>query len=337
MSCLRTAVVVCTFNPKQQHFERSLAALARLAKQYFCAFDCLIVDNNSQPHVAELPYVQDFLRVFPSARVVREEEPGLSAARLRGISETTADILVFFDDDNEPAENYLHEVNAFFNRHPEVGVVGPGNVDVEFLGPVPGWIDKSCRHFFQERHSKFTEYACIRTPWHAVYPAGTGQSVRRVVLERYAALVVDGVCTATGRKGKSLASGEDGQIVHTAVLMGYAAGICPEMRLRHLIPESRCSAEYLARLSYGVTASLLPAAVESFPELRGNSQFAPPSRSRYLRDKWVAAVREWMHESAPLRRIRSAARVGDAVGRYGAAGLPVPPWLTREKHRLKLP
>jgi hypothetical protein len=255
---------------------------------------------------------------------------------LRGVSETTGEVIVFFDDDNEPAANYLREVVDFFSKHPEVAVVGPGNVDVEFLGVVPSWIAASCRHCFQERHGDFAEYACVRAPWHPVFPAGTGQSVRREVMERYAARVAEGSCTATDRKGDSLTSGGDGQIVHTAVLMGYAAGICPSMRLRHLIPESRCTVEYLSRLSYGVTASLLPAAVESFPEIGDQAQYAPPTWLRYQRQKWAAACRERIQEAAPLRQIHAAARVGDAIGRYLAAGRTVPSWLDREKRRLGL-
>jgi glycosyltransferase involved in cell wall biosynthesis len=328
------SVVLCTYNPTDKMLARSLASVSRCVSDFGSDAECVVVDNNSTPPIRERPVVASALADLPRLRVVVEERQGLSFARLRGVAETSGEVIVFFDDDNEPSATYLREADRVFREHSQVAVFGPGVVDVEFLGHVPPWIDSSCRHFFQERQSSFTEYACLRTPWHAVYPPGTGQSVRRVVMERYAARVADGACTATDRRGKSLSSGGDGQIVHTAVSMGYAAGICPELRVRHLIPESRCTVEYLSRLSYGVTAALLPAAVESFPELRGRGEYAPPSRLRYQRDKWLAAVRESMQEVAPLRRIHSAARVGDAVGRYLAAGLPVPAWLAREKQRL---
>jgi hypothetical protein len=328
------SVVLCTWNPSEELLGRALTSVAALLPPASAPFECVIVDNGSDLPVADYRYVKNFLQATKWARVVREERQGLAFARLRGLVETSGELLVFIDDDNAPEASYLEVVHRLCREHPQVGVFGPGNVDVEFLGHVPPWIDSSCRHFFQERYSNFAEYACLRTPWHSVFPPGTGQSVRRVIMERYAARVADGACTATDRKGGSLSSGGDGQIVHTAILMGYAAGICPELRVRHLIPESRCTKEYLSRLSYGVTSALLPAAVESFPELRERAEYAPPSWLRYQRDKWWAAIREPMHEVAPLRRIHSAARVGDAVGRYLAAGLPVPAWLVREKQRL---
>lgn len=333
---MSVSVVICAFNPKRDLINRTLDAVAIASRDLAMRCECVIVDNNSNPPLRDMPALTKFVRDEPGMRVVHESRQGLAFARLRGVSETTGEVIVFFDDDNEPAANYLREVVDFFSKHPGVAVVGPGNVDVEFLGAVPTWIATSCRHCFQERHSDFEEYACVRAPWHPVFPAGTGQSVRREVMERYAARVAEGSCTATDRKGDSLTSGGDGQIVHTAVLMGYAAGICPSMRLRHLIPESRCTVEYLSRLSYGVTASLLPAAVESFPEIGDQAQYAPPTWLRYQRQKWAAACRERIQEAAPLRQIHAAARVGDAIGRYLAAGRTVPSWLDREKRRLGL-
>jgi glycosyltransferase involved in cell wall biosynthesis len=294
------------------------------------------VDNNSSPPLSARQGILQLLRDMPNTRLVRESRQGLSFARVRGVAETTGDIVVFFDDDNEPHPTYLVAVEKAFREYSQVGVFGPANVDVEFLGAVPHWVDQSCRHFFQERHSDFVEFACIRSPWSQIYPPGTGQSVRRDVVQRYISRVADGSCTASDRSGSSLSSGGDGQIVHTAVLMGYAAGIHPEMRLRHLIPASRCTVEYLSRLGFGVSAALLPVTMESFPELRDRGEYAPPSWARYQRHKWLAALRELLKEPAPLRWIHAAARVGDAVGRYIAAGQTVPSWLEREKQRLGL-
>jgi glycosyltransferase involved in cell wall biosynthesis len=330
------AVVICTFNPVAALLSRTLAALSLCPEIELRQWECVIVDNNSTRPVQDEPCVQQFMRKHRHARVVREGKQGLTAARLRGAAETTAEVVVFFDDDNEPEPGYLRAVDEGFRSFPQVGVFGPGNVDVEFLGAVPPWVDQSCRHFFQERHSTFVEFACIRTPWSHIYPPGTGQSVRRDVVQRYLTRVAEGSCTASDRLGNALSSGGDGQIVHTAVLMGYAAGIHAEMRLRHLIPASRCTVEYLSRLGLGVSEALLPAAMESFPELRDRGEYAPPSWARYQRQKWLAALREPIQEPAPLRRIHAAARVGDAMGRYIAAGLPVPSWLEREKQRLGL-
>lgn len=331
------SVVICTFKPEEQYFRRMLDSLQTLERPVGTNIECVIVDNNSDPPVASRGYVAAFLEASSWVRVVREDRQGLSHARLRGLVETTGKVLVFFDDDNQPDRKYLSQVIHAFERYPQVGVWGPGNVEVEFLDAVPRWVDRSCRHMFQERRSEFTEYACLRTPWISSYPAGTGQSVRRDVMERYAARVAEGACTATDRAGNSLASAGDGQIVHTAVLMGLAAGVCPSMRVRHLIPAARCTSAYLSRLCYGVSSSLLPATAESFPEVVRRPEYRPPSWARYHRQKLIAWIRECLTTCGPLRRVLSAARVGDAIGRYAAAGRPVPRWLDREKARVTKP
>jgi glycosyltransferase involved in cell wall biosynthesis len=330
------SVVVCVFNPANEVLRRVLTAIKLCMRGHGGRAECVVVDNNSSPPVSARHGISQLLRDMPNTRLVRESRQGLSFARARGVSETNGDIIIFFDDDNEPEPTYLTAVSQVFRAYPQVGVFGPGNVEVEFLGGVPEWVDASCRHFFQERHSTFIEFACIRQPWNHIYPPGTGQSVRREVVQRYVTRVAEGSCTASDRSGNALSSGGDGQIVHTAVLMGYAAGVHPGMRLRHLIPASRCTVEYLSRLGFGVCAVLLPATMESFPELRDRGEYAPPSWARYQRQKWLAALREPLMEPAPLRCIHAAARVGDAVGRYIAAGRPVPSWLEREKQRLGL-
>jgi glycosyltransferase involved in cell wall biosynthesis len=328
---MNLTVVVCTHNPDPSVLARTLCSISDLDRGGAESAECLIIDNNSKPPVAVLPGVQNFLHSNTWARIVREDRQGLSYARIRGIAESLGDVLVFFDDDNEPDRSYLAEVSHLFSTHADVGVWGPGSVDVEFLGATPDWVRKSCRHMFQERHAQFTEYACVRTPWMTAFPAGTGLSVRRSVMRKYADRVADGSCSATDRKGKSLASAGDGQIVHTAILMGLACGVHPHLKVRHLIPETRCNEEYLSRLCYGVSASLLPAAVESFPELLDARELKPPSWALYQWQSWSSFLRGFSRVPSPMRRVITAARAGEAVGRFTAAGRPVPRWLDRDR------
>ena len=81
-------------------------------------------------------------------------------------------------------------------------------------------------------------------------PIGAGFVVRRAVLESYSkAFSDDTTRIALGRRGQSLSSGEDNDIVLTALAGGWAVGYTPELALTHLIPAGRTRPEYLARLS----------------------------------------------------------------------------------------
>ncbi len=95
-------MIVCTHNPRTDYFDRCVAALMgqTLAPE---RWELLVVDNVCAPEIASSLDLSWHAR----ARIVREETLGLTPARLRGIQEASAALLVFVDDDNVPAPDYL--------------------------------------------------------------------------------------------------------------------------------------------------------------------------------------------------------------------------------------
>jgi len=96
------SVVLCTHNPRPDYFPQCLDAL-RCQTLAPNQWELVMVDNRSDEPVADLAD----LSWHPLARIVREETPGLTPARLRGIRETTGGILVFVDDDNVLDADFL--------------------------------------------------------------------------------------------------------------------------------------------------------------------------------------------------------------------------------------
>ena len=90
--------------------------------------------------------------------------------------------------------------------------------------------------------------------------------IRRDIAESYRAAVEKGAITATDRKGGSLASGGDVQIVWQALSEGFAAGVHPDLKVTHLIPGSRTTIRYCRRLAFGCGMSYPAALVQSFPQ-----------------------------------------------------------------------
>ena len=90
------SVIICTHNPYEDYSRRVLKALdlQTLCKDHW---ELLLIDNASAEPLSEK---NDLSWPPPNAWHVREEELGLTPARLRGIRETCADILVFVDDIN---------------------------------------------------------------------------------------------------------------------------------------------------------------------------------------------------------------------------------------------
>jgi len=243
------SVIICTHNPRTQYLVRVLAAL-RAQTLPVGDWELLLVDNASHE---PLTLAGCDLSWHPCVRLVREEELGVSAARLRGMREATSEILVFVDDDNVLAADYLAEALRIGREWPILGAWGSGQTAPEFeVDPPP--------HLLQ-----FMDMLALRdvkSPrWSNVIPAagalpwGAGQCVRQSVARAYGECVLGPGIRIMGRRGQTLSSAEDVEIDFVACRMGFGVGIFPELRLTHLIPKERLSEDYLVRLAEGVWIS----------------------------------------------------------------------------------
>jgi hypothetical protein len=59
----------------------------------------------------------------------------------------------------------------------------------------------------------------------------------------------------TDRRGNSLSSSGDNDIIFTVLKTGWQVAYFPSLHLRHLIPAGRCEPSYLARLNQGIQRS----------------------------------------------------------------------------------
>lgn len=214
----------------------------------------------------------------PDARVIREDEVGLTAARLRAMREAKADLLLFLDDDNEVFPDYLEQGLKISAQWPILGVWG-GQWVAEYEHGMPeDWAhDPWSTHFERDLWSNNFDGE--------VAPYGGGMFVRRKVADAY----IENCQTKPLKKlldraGGSLGSYGDYDIAATACDMGLGTGRFLALKLTHLIPASRVTMEYrtkimedsthseiLFRFSRGqkiVAASGIERLVERYKELR---------------------------------------------------------------------
>lgn len=258
-------IITCTRNPRPDVLARVIAGVAGLRVPAAYEREYLLIDSASDPPLRSLPVVAAFLARSPWARVVRVEEPGIARARRAGLGAALGELLVWFDDDNVPASDYLEHVAVTAAAHPGVEVWGAGRIKVEFVDPVPTWVDPAMRPLFQERAHAADEFGRA-TAWAPYFPVGSGMVTRHGALARWVGAVTEGRFTLTGRLGASLASGDDAQIILGAVAAGASVGVVASQSLTHLIPASRCTLGYLVRLEYALAASIRVARAECFPD-----------------------------------------------------------------------
>jgi glycosyltransferase involved in cell wall biosynthesis len=257
------SIVICTYNPKEKIFSRLLMALERLDKSLL-EYEIIIVDNNSSTAFCISDYFLNFLNQQPLARLIVENNPGLTSARIAGINASKFDWLVFFDDDNEPASNYLVKAAEAISGFPQTAAWGAAEVKVEYLGSPEQWVYEE-KELFQQRNG-LTTVISDQELWQECYPYGTGLIVKKEIGLLYAKRVIESRYTLTDRKGKSLSSGGDIQLILTGIEQGFSAGIIGGLRIGHLIDISKSTLSYMQKLQYGTASAYLKAHNQVFIE-----------------------------------------------------------------------
>jgi len=306
------SIVVPTYNPEERILSRVVAAIESLVIDNALNVECVIVDNNSNRPVKELPCIKRFLDRCSWAKAIREPRQGVAFARIAGIKATTAPAIVFFDDDNEPSPDYLRVARRCLEDWPSVAIWGPGTISVVFLDPAPDSFQRRFRGAFNERHQQYPEYGCLPGRWAHFYPVGMGQVIRREVVERYIDAVENGQLTFTARA-------EDVQLVWEAVKMGQATGVHPQLQMKHLIPARRSNLSYVTKLAFVCASSYAPALVESFPSERANVSNGIPSNANILKQIFQITSRRLLRLRVRDLTVELANFLGQVVGALRAA------------------
>jgi hypothetical protein len=245
---IKISVVICTHNPRKNYLEKVLSSL-RSQSLKIDNWELLLVDNVSNKVLSS----EFNLSWHPYARHIREESLGLTHARLRGIKESIGDVIVFVDDDNVLALNYLENTLYISENYAFLGSWG-GQIHPEFEEPPPEWTKPywgmlAIREFSQDKWSNLPNH-------YETAPCGAGLCVRRFVAEKYVDLLRENPKRSQlDRSGNLLTSCGDSDLAFTACDVGLGTGIFTSLELIHLIPASRLQENYLLQLNKGLDYS----------------------------------------------------------------------------------
>jgi glycosyltransferase involved in cell wall biosynthesis len=237
------SVVICSHNPRRAYFLRVLDALQQ---QTFpmAKWELLLIDNASNEPLNTL---YD-LNWHPHYRYVREDKLGTMYARLRGIRESQGDLIIFVDDDNVLAFDYLSHAQDIAEQYPVLGAWGGQNLG-EFEREPEAWTRPHWHHLAL---SEFEEDLWSNLDHYKTLPVGAGMCFRRAVGQKYVELVTtDPRRFGLGARGTLKLSCEDFDIALSALDIGLGNGKFSRLKLIHLIPAARLQEHYLLNLVTG--------------------------------------------------------------------------------------
>ncbi|MBE8724538.1 glycosyltransferase [Flavobacterium hungaricum] len=250
------SVIVCCYNS----VSRLKPTIEHLQNQINIAvgqWEILIIDNASTDATFEFAnnlWQNSKTADSPNFRVIKEATPGLTAARMCGIKNSSFDFLLFCDDDNWLSNNYLSDALGIINNNPNVGIIGGYGLPV-FEGKEPPLFWENQYHTLAVG-SQYLQEGNITNTRKVVYGAGM------IVNKKAFAELVDEYefeFQTTGRIGTSLVSSEDHELCLAVGMIGYEVLWYKKLQFYHYIPKSRTEIKYYKKLflGFGLSSPML--------------------------------------------------------------------------------
>lgn len=264
-------VVLCTYRPRREHLEATLAALAAQTLPVE-AWELWIVGTGDTPTRRTIEAAE--LGFQPNLRLIDEPPEGIARARqaaLRAFVAGGTQLMVFVDDDNVLAPDYLARGLEIAAREPRLGCWG-GQLRGRFAAPPPDWIGPFLKYiavFPLEQELRLRgNFAGTHDP----IPPTAGMFLRRVLAEHHLnVLKAQPERLALGGTREAPLACEDMDLGLGVLDINHEAARFPDLRIDHLIPEDRLTERYIARLLQSIRAGTLVLGV-----LR---RIGPPPRS----------------------------------------------------------
>lgn len=244
------SVIICTYN-RAESLRQTLEAIGHLEIRPGRPWEVIVVDNNSKDHTREV--VEAAQQRLPYLRYEFEGQQGLSHARNRGVAAARGDVLLFTDDDVLPEADWLECCLAGLADH-QADAFG-GFIAPLWESPPPAWLTERFHGFLAIRAERSDDYPITRA---SDAPYGANMGVRRHVLDQ-----VGLFDTNRGRKGSTLASGEDGELFERILGASFRVVFLGSARVHHKVEAFRTHKAYFRRWRFQTSRNL--ALARGFP------------------------------------------------------------------------
>ena len=235
------SVIICCYNSSLR-LDETLKHLIN-QKTHGFNWELIVVDNASTDNTEA--YARRVLTDVKNIdfTIVRESESGLSYARKKGYTVAKYEYLLFCDDDNWLADNYLQLTYETMQVNPKIGILG-GHASAVFEIAEPVWF-KQYQLDFAVGEQPYCNKPLMRVK--EVY--GAGFTISKLYLDKLYGSGFKSILS--DRKGDQLISGGDTELCYLAKHFGFEVWYNRELRLRHFMTTARLNWNYLKRLYAG--------------------------------------------------------------------------------------
>jgi len=241
------SVVVCCYNSALR-IRETIRHLALQQVDASIEWEVLLVDNNCSDATVELALEEwGTYEAGCELKVLSEAKPGLSFAREAGVRAAQYNFLIYCDDDNWLAPDYVEVAYRTLQEHPDVGAVG-GRATASSDIDLPHWFST-----YQGKYAVGVQGLHSGDVTDRGFVWGAGIVLRRNVLLQFFDNGFTLYCS--GRKGDNLMAGDDTEICCWFILAGYKLWYSDSLRFQHYIPQQRLTIAYLNEMQQGFKAA----------------------------------------------------------------------------------
>lgn len=243
------SLVICCYNS----VSRLQVTLEHLSKLEYARdlVEILLVDNASTDGTADFAQQTwgELGTPFP-LHSIHEGKAGQAHARKTGIKAAKNDYILFVDDDNWLAKDYLKQGVVLLSQNPKIGVLG-GKISGVFETSPPTWM------YPPKPFKPLVGNLAISTDLHQYgelkavneYVFGAGSFYKTSALQRFLELGI--VPLLSGRSKDVLTSGDDIELCMMMRMAGFTIYRTDVLQMQHYITSNRLNWDYFQRLYFG--------------------------------------------------------------------------------------
>ncbi|WP_257666877.1 glycosyltransferase family 2 protein [Parapedobacter tibetensis] len=240
------SVVICCYNSGER-LPNTLEHLLHQKVPSDYLWEVVVVNNASTDHTLSVAkgYQTQFNAKQVSLKIINEDKAGQFFARIKGVSESIYEYIIFCDDDNRLEEHYVHNSIRMIEKCIHFGAGGGQSLPVTNAVDYPDWFEA-----YKDKYALGIPAKTSMEVTNRGFVLGAGLVTRKSLYlkmfsNEYPSLL-------NGRNGNILTTGDDFEYCKRLLLTGYKLYYDERLILHHFIPKERLTIAYRERLLEGI-------------------------------------------------------------------------------------